>query len=51
LTQGTLGLVRRGIPLVEENEEGATWRELYAPAPLRDVDFVTLSGLPLEPVC
>jgi methylmalonyl-CoA mutase N-terminal domain/subunit len=28
----------------------AEWREQFAEAPLRDVDFETLSGLPLEPV-
>jgi methylmalonyl-CoA mutase N-terminal domain/subunit len=35
---------------VDESGGDATWRELYESAPLRDAEFETLSGLPLEPV-
>jgi methylmalonyl-CoA mutase N-terminal domain/subunit len=35
---------------VGESDEAAGWRELYESAPLRDVEFTTMSGVPLEPV-
>ena len=35
---------------VGEYNEAAEWRELYAAAQLRDVEFETMSGLALEPV-
>ncbi len=35
---------------MNESDDSAAWRELYATAPLRDVEFATMSGLPLEPV-
>jgi len=40
---------------VEQHDAGTgraaeEWREQYPEAPLRDVDFETLSGIPLEPV-
>ena len=35
---------------MDETSGGATWRELYDSAPLRDVEFETVSGLALEPV-
>ncbi|MGA3352014.1 MAG: methylmalonyl-CoA mutase family protein [Acidimicrobiales bacterium] len=35
---------------MDESGGDATWRELYESAPLRDAEFETLSGLPLEPV-
>ncbi len=35
---------------VGESDEAADWRELYGAAPLRDVEFRTMSGLALEPV-
>ena len=35
---------------MDESGDGSAWRELYRSAPLRDADFETMSGLPLEPV-
>ena len=35
---------------MNESDDSAAWRELYATAPFRDVEFATMSGLPLEPV-
>jgi methylmalonyl-CoA mutase, N-terminal domain len=32
------------------NDRRATWRKAYEAARLRDVDFTTMSGIPLEPV-
>jgi methylmalonyl-CoA mutase N-terminal domain/subunit len=32
------------------SDEANTWQELFGSVPLRDVDFATMSGLPLEPV-
>jgi methylmalonyl-CoA mutase N-terminal domain/subunit len=36
--------------VVEGSDEAAAWREKYESVPLREVDFETMSGLPLEPV-
>jgi methylmalonyl-CoA mutase N-terminal domain/subunit len=35
---------------MSEGNEAADWQELYGSAKLRDVEFTTMSGLPLDPV-
>jgi methylmalonyl-CoA mutase N-terminal domain/subunit len=35
---------------MSEGNEAADWQELYGSARLRDVEFTTMSGLPLDPV-
>jgi len=36
--------------VVDDRDEVAAWRELFRSSKLRDVDFETMSGMPLEPV-
>ena len=35
---------------MDGSDGGDAWQELYSSTPLRDADFETMSGLPLEPV-
>jgi methylmalonyl-CoA mutase, N-terminal domain len=36
--------------LVDESDEAVAWRELFGSSAIRDVEFETMSGVPLEPV-